>query len=154
MQGRGLVLAGSVVALVVIAFAAGIGATRLMVPASTFSTTDTITETLAGQAQTTTITRTVASNGTLSTLTEEVIQQPVNENDICVQFYSTSTTTTYLFPANETSPESPFVITTTTTLLSQTTVYENVTMISNGGYPCLEINPHYNMTGGGCPPCI
>lgn len=115
---------------------------------------------------TTVTTVTAPTNSSSLVVTKEVVLTVETEfqNDICVVFLATSTTssaTSYLFPP-EGSHGALTVETTTTTFDTATTIYENATMVGvqNGTtVTCTEINPHYNVTQtstqtSSCPPCV
>jgi hypothetical protein len=98
------------------------------------------------------------TNHSLFYVTEVVIVEPAVINDICV-LWNTNTTvsTSFILPTEGINGSNPIGLLTTQTIYqneSTTTVYENVTEVSNG-VTCTLINPHYDVSqSNNCPPCV
>lgn len=142
MKARGILAVIAVLALVVVSLVAGMEFTNL--EGRSYSTTITVSST-----RTITLTSSSSLNGP-PVIIEEVILEPEIINEICIGLLATTTSTAYLIGiGNQTAA----VTTTTETLsvISTTTLYYNVTIVSDGS-TCTEINPHYNVTSR-CGPC-
>ena len=129
------------------------------------TTTDTIVTTTV-VSSTTTLTNVYVTNTFTSTkatylqisgtnlpifyVTEVVVVQPEVVNGICIaDITNTTIQSTYYLPLQGINESNALGIVTTSTVYqnsSTKTVYDNVTIISNGTTTCTEINPHYNVT--------
>lgn len=130
MKRNVIATAVAVVAVVAVAFFAGVN----------------VTTQRASTVTVTTFASTVLQPGGF--VTEEVIVQPVSYNDICITGTTTTTSTAYLLAADQNSTVGVTSSTTTITLnaVHTTTIYENATIYANSQFVCTLINPHYHVT--------
>ena len=90
------------------------------------------------------------TNHSVFFLTEVVVVQPEIVNEICVGFIRNSTiSSAYSLPSQGINETNAIGIVTTSTIYQNyttRTIYENITIVSNGTTTCTEINPYYNVT--------
>jgi hypothetical protein len=96
------------------------------------------------------------TNHSIFYVTEVAVEEPVLTNEICVLFAGNTTlSTTYILPTTGLNGPSPIGSVTTSISYDNyttNTIYENVTMISNGS-SCTLINPYYGTQSSNCPEC-
>lgn len=142
----------AVAAIIVVgAFWSGFGIANLEAHTITTYTTLTTVHTNA------TFVQISGSNHSVFYVTEEAIVEPEFVNEICIiERTNTTVDVRYILPTEGLNGSNPIGFITTSISYENsttTTIYENVTMISDG-ITCTLINPHYGTQPNSCPPCV